>query len=597
MGETEDIDNKPVNNNHFDNSTDDVVYHAVYIPREPETDAQGKVHVYTDKQAALDVIKASRTGRLKTFKSRSAAENYANHGFEETVLNKGPKTQSVTTEEKTSSLRAPRSQELVAFRKHIERGELDTVMQMAWENPRYLISSGDTPAILQEGPRYNALHIASSKTQDAQMCKALLLIVSDPKFVELLYGKGCKSSCETTAKILLDLYLNTPDKGLNETPLHFASKYGNIEVVKVLLSYPECLKTMKNKWGQTPIQVVCSRKGQDDEKLARDIRMLFEHQYYVPVWRAEDNSLQPTIGMPFSPSNPPRLQVDPLSPRLEVKAVAGPMPKSQAMEFRRKWKTPPRMPRTPTKINDHNDSFTLLSPRSRDPGVRLQDTEKGLETVGRELAHKFQVNWSEWWPFMNEAVDLSCIEGLSKLEEYFRKNLVPDQENLRVEGVKIEKMSIRNAGKARRRLASDCEDEEELGSNGVSKELDDMEMLIKQMEMCSLNRSTSTDISSDSDSDEVFGTPPETIHSESDSEDSRDEYSLAEEEDSVCDMFIDGRFPGKNDIDVINAIPECIDAEIFPLIYRWKHNVELARTRNQLVISTPRRKLLLTPEK
>ncbi|XP_015126276.1 ankyrin repeat and LEM domain-containing protein 2 isoform X2 [Diachasma alloeum] len=601
MGETEESDNKTsrVNNNHCDNPNNDLVYHAVYIPRDSEGDAEGEIHVYTDKQAALAVIKTSRTGRLKTFKSRLAAEKYAEHGFEEAGANKLPKVQVVNAEEKASSFRAPRSQELVIFRKHIERGELDTVIKMAWENPRYLISSGDTPAILQEGCRYNALHIASSKTQEAQMCEKLLEIVSDPKFVELLYGKGCKSTYETTAKIWLDLYLNTPDKGLNETPLHFAAKYGKIEVVKVLLSYPQCLKTVKNKCGQTPIQVVCSRKGQDDESLAREIRMLFEDQYYVPVWRAEDNSLQPTIGMPFSPSSPPRLKIDPLSPKVEVKAMAGPMPKSQAIEFRRKWKTPPRMSRTPTKTNDHNDSFTFLSPRSRDPGVRLQNTEKGLETVGRELAHEYQVNWSEWWPFMNDAADLSCIEGLSKLERYFRTRSTRLQEDkVKLEAEKATKMSMRNAGKGRRRLTSDRGDGEEIGDNGVSEELDDMEMLIKQLEMCSLNRSTPTDTSTDSDADEKFQTPPETPQIGSDAEDSGDDYSLAEEDDAVYDnLFIDGSYPGKNDIDVINAMPETIDAEIFPLIYRWKHDVELARKRNQVVVCTPRRRLLLTPEK
>ena len=43
----------------------------------------------------------------------------------------------------------------------------------------------------------------------------------------------------------------------------------------------------------------------DDKSLISEIRSLLEEQYYVPVLRAEDNSLQPIIGEPFSPSTPP----------------------------------------------------------------------------------------------------------------------------------------------------------------------------------------------------------------------------------------------------------------------------------------------------
>lgn len=54
---------------------------------------------------------------------------------------------------------------------------------------------------------------------------------------------------------LLDTYLNTPDKFLNETALHFASKFGSLDIVELLLSYPECDRERKNTKGESPIDV------------------------------------------------------------------------------------------------------------------------------------------------------------------------------------------------------------------------------------------------------------------------------------------------------------------------------------------------------
>ena len=85
--------------------------------------------------------------------------------------------------------------------------------------------------------------------------------------------------------------------------------------------------------------------------------------------------------------------MDPISPRIEVRAFAGPMTKIQAVEFRRKWKTPPRLHGTPTRLhhtptreiahNDSIDSIQFVKSPVLNSSFRLQDPEKGLERVGR----------------------------------------------------------------------------------------------------------------------------------------------------------------------------------------------------------------------
>lgn len=87
------------------------------------------------------------------------------------------------------------------------------------------------------------------------MCELILNTVGNPDFVRLLDGEDDCPNYLNRAQILVDLYLNTPDKGLNETPLHFAVKFGLTEVVQVLVSYPQCLKTARNKYNQIPADV------------------------------------------------------------------------------------------------------------------------------------------------------------------------------------------------------------------------------------------------------------------------------------------------------------------------------------------------------
>lgn len=152
-----------------------------------------------------------------------------------------------------SNFPAPKSQDLVRFRKEIEQDHVQKVYELIMTNPRYLVSSGDTPSILKEGPRYNALHVAAMN-KHAKMAKLILQTVEQSSFIELLHGFKDDSNIEEMSRFLLESYLNTPDKSRNETPLHFAAKVGAVDVIEVLISYPLC-KMKPNFEGNFPKDV------------------------------------------------------------------------------------------------------------------------------------------------------------------------------------------------------------------------------------------------------------------------------------------------------------------------------------------------------
>lgn len=160
--------------------------------------------------------------------------------------------------EKASTFRGPTSQELVKFRKMIEQGDMESAQNLIKSNPRYLVSSGDMPTILKESFRYNAVHVAAI-SKNAQMAALILETVGDPEFIKLLHGKDDDRTAEDVSNILLDFYLNTPEKGRSETPLHLASKFGAVGVVEVLTSYKEC-QSIPNLEGDLPKDVSCLRK-------------------------------------------------------------------------------------------------------------------------------------------------------------------------------------------------------------------------------------------------------------------------------------------------------------------------------------------------
>ncbi|XP_060752103.1 ankyrin repeat and LEM domain-containing protein 2 isoform X1 [Tachysurus vachellii] len=397
------------------------LFYGVLPPLDDSLHNNGVIHVYDNKQKALKAVMTMKGSRFKAFYNRNDAENFAKGLCDGAVTpskNSPDKHHSTFTAEKLPTLetaclekanefRSPRIQDLTTkLRRAVEKGDEEAFKKLVWENPRYLIGSGDNPTIVQEGCRYNVLHVAAKENQ-AEMTGVILETLQNPEFMRLMYPDDQEDMLWKRISYILDLYLNTPDKGSNETPLHFACKFGCPDVVNVLCSHPDIDKNCRNKYGQMPFSVICERKNKNKETKEK-IQEYLEDRFFVPLLRATDNTLNPVIGAPWVPgaskyrdvSIIPGLMEDPKNPLMTIRAFVGPLNLSKAEEFHKLWKTPPR---DRAKYFHH---------------ILKSDPDRGAERVGRELAHEMGYPWAEYWDFLNCFTDLSTEEGLNMLEDY-----------------------------------------------------------------------------------------------------------------------------------------------------------------------------------
>ncbi|XP_046495745.1 ankyrin repeat and LEM domain-containing protein 2 [Equus quagga] len=412
-------------------STEPPLYYGVCPAYEDAPPRNERIHVYEDKKEALQAVRMIKGSRFKAFSSREDAEKFARGICDyfpspsKTSLPLSPvkiaplfsndglylSESETVNKERANSYKNPRTQDLTAkLRKAVEKGEDDTFADLIWSNPRYLIGSGDNPTIVQEGCRYNVMHVAAKENQ-ASICQLTLETLENPEFMRLMYPDDNPGMLQNRICYIVDLYLNTPDKMGYDTPLHFACKFGNADVVNVLSSHPLIVKNPRNKYDKTPEDVICERSKNKSVELKERIREYLKGHYYVPLLRAEDTS-SPVIGELWSSdqtAEAPHVGHGGSSPRdpiLTLRAFAGPLSPSKAEDFRRLWKTPPR-----EKAGFFHN-------------VRKSDPERGIERVGRELAHELGYPWVEYWDFLGCFVDLSSQEGLQKLEEYLTQQEV-----------------------------------------------------------------------------------------------------------------------------------------------------------------------------
>lgn len=144
-------------NNLKETSSSGTIYYGLYTPNDKDF-LPSTPNVFEDKLEALKVAKKNKKSRFKAFQFYHEAVEFALNGSEFPNNNTTvtghllPKTQLDSAQnigEKASPFKGPKPQELVELRKAIEGGHYKVVKDTIWQNPRYLVSSGDTPSILQ----------------------------------------------------------------------------------------------------------------------------------------------------------------------------------------------------------------------------------------------------------------------------------------------------------------------------------------------------------------------------------------------------------------------------------------------------------------
>nr|BAC31703.1 unnamed protein product [Mus musculus] len=214
-----------------------LVYYGVCPVYEDGPVRHERIHVYEDKKEALQAAKLIKGSRFKAFRTREDAEKFA-RGICDYLPSPNKTTpllspvkavplggsdglkadglclaeSETVNKERANSYKNPRTQDLTAkLRKAVENGEEHTFSDLIWSNPRYLIGSGDNPTIVQEGCRYNVMHVAAKENQ-ASMCQLTLETLENPEFMRLMYPDDNMDMLQKRILYVVDLYLNTPDK-------------------------------------------------------------------------------------------------------------------------------------------------------------------------------------------------------------------------------------------------------------------------------------------------------------------------------------------------------------------------------------------------
>lgn len=356
--------------------------------------------ISTEKEKIIDLIKKHNGSRFKSFDKFEDALKFVLKDSEESSNENEEKEDENPIAKPTNSLEVPYQSldvyQLNNFKRLIEAKNLDSVQKLVEKNPRYLISNHfDSPTIIVQGARYNAIHLAI-RNQFPEFLNYVLETISSLEFVGKMNENISQESLIEARNHILDLYLNTPDKVCFNTPLHMACKYGSLDCISMLVSYVPILDREKlNKQNKLPYELV------SDKNLRDKIYNIIYSSTFITVLKLKDNldkkiSKMSGIGKKILETN----IKNNLDKRIQVSAIVGPM----TME---KSKTLYNVIKSPQKCS------------AKQRSIRLKDPRHGLERVIYELSAQFNVPYTEYWSFIDDYSDFSNENDLKKLEDYF----------------------------------------------------------------------------------------------------------------------------------------------------------------------------------
>ncbi len=251
--------------------------------------------IFRDRDKAVKLCKLNAdNSRFKAFKFfKDAYEfSYDNESQSATI---GETKRNKAADGERLPFSQPKTRDFNELRSFIEKSQVTKFKDKVASNPRYLISSGDAPVAVQEAFRYNCLHVGA-KCNQHEIVAYVLKTLHDVALYRALYVGDTHEQSVIRSQRLLDLYLNTPEKGvsdiqtgpwnlgvtvsllqLDETPLHFACKYGSFEVTQLLINERLCSKTVKNRNGRTAYELIGTKMATPgDPTTVERLKSLFD---------------------------------------------------------------------------------------------------------------------------------------------------------------------------------------------------------------------------------------------------------------------------------------------------------------------------------